>query len=387
MDGSAPPTMPELTQDETRRYGRQLVLSQIGPDGQRRLKGARVLVVGSGGLGSPVLLYLAAAGIGHLGIVDFDIVDMSNLHRQVLFTDADVDRSKTESAAERLRAQNPHLSFAVHEARIDADNAAGLVSGHDVVVDGTDNFAARYVINDACVRAGVPNVSASILRFEAQVSVFDPARGGPCYRCVFPAPPPAGLAPSCAEAGVVGVLPGIAGTLQANEVIKLVCGIGTPLAGRLLTFDALDARFRTFEVARDRGCVACGDAADPARPLGLNPEAAPATCHAAAIPEMTVEALSRSLAEGTAPLLVDVRGEAERGIAAIPGCTAMPLDTIEIAADALPTGRTILCICHKGGRSITAARTLRELGFDDVASLAGGVDAWAARIDPSVARY
>lgn len=377
---------PALTAEETRRYGRQLVLDQIGPDGQEKLKSAHVLVIGSGGLGSPVLLYLAAAGIGHLGIVDFDIVDITNLHRQVLFGDADLDCSKTRSAAARLQAQNPHLSVTTHETRIDAGNAGELIAGYDVVVDATDNFAARYVINDACVRAGIPNVSASILRFDAQIAVFDPARGGPCYRCVFPAPPPAGLAPSCAEAGVVGVLPGIAGTLQANEVIKLICEIGTPLIGRLLSFDALETRFRNFEIARDPGCIACGAKADPNRPLGLA-EAEPACAFETPVAEISVEKLAAAIAEGTQPFLLDVRGAAEREIARIPGSQGIALDMLEAEAGSLPRDQPILCICHKGARSLKAARALTELGFTQVTSLTGGVDAWAERIDPSLKRY
>jgi adenylyltransferase/sulfurtransferase len=376
-----------LSRDELRRYTRQLVLDEIGLAGQQKLKAARVLVVGSGGLGSPVLLYLAAAGVGRLGIVEFDTVDVSNLHRQVLFGDGDIGQPKARVAAARLRAANPHVAVVLHETRLDPANAAAIVAGQDVVVDATDNFTARYIINDACVRAKVPVVSASILRFDAQISVFDPAQGGPCYRCLFPAPPPGDLAPSCAEAGVVGVLPGIVGCLQANEVVKLLCGIGDPLVGRLLCFDALAMQFRSFAVTQDPSCVACGAGADRMRMPGLDPVLPTAGVSETLIEDITVEDLLVQLAGPDAPFLLDVRGEHERAIAAIAGSVGIALDRLDTEAGLLPRDRRIVCICHKGQRSRKAARRLLDAGFDDVRSLAGGVDRWAERTDPQMSRY
>jgi sulfur-carrier protein adenylyltransferase/sulfurtransferase len=376
-----------LGHDELRRYARQLVLDEIGLTGQQKLKAARVLVIGCGGLGSPVLLYLAATGVGTLGIVEFDAVDMSNLHRQVLFGDSDIGQSKGQVAAARLTAANPHVNIVLHETRLNPANAAGLITGYDVVVDATDNFVARYIINDASVRAKIAVVSASILRFDAQIAVFDPARGGPCYRCLFPAPPPADLAPSCAEAGVVGVLPGIVGCLQANEVIKLLCGMGAPLVGRLLCFDALAMQFRTFDVARNPSCAACGADADQMRAPGLDQVLAAAGPPEALVKEITVEDLSVQLAGPEAPFLLDVRGESERAIAAIAGSVGIALDRLDTQADLLPRDRTIVCICHKGQRSRKAGRQLLDAGFTDVLSLAGGVDRWAEQTDPRMARY
>lgn len=354
---------------ELQHYQRQLLLPEVGIEGQRALKAGRVLVIGAGGLGSPVLLYLAAAGVGTLGIVEHDTVDRSNLHRQVLFGVDVIGQSKAEVARERLAQLNPHVRVDVHRLKLDAGNAAELVASYDLVVDATDNFTARYLINDVCMRAGKPNVSASILRFEGQLSVFVPGEG-PCYRCLYPEAPPAHLAPSCAEAGVLGSLPGAIGALQATEALKLLLGLPPALAGRLLTFDALDMQFRTLEVARDPHCPVCGGL--HARPAP-RPAAAPA---AAAVREIGVRPLQRWLQTAAPPVLLDVRREGEFLAGHIDGATLLPLDRLAAAAAALPPDVPIVCICQKGMRSRTAAQLLTELGFADVRSLAGGMDAW-----------
>lgn len=360
---------PGFNAAELQHYQRQLLLPEVGIEGQRALKAGRVLVIGAGGLGSPVLLYLAAAGVGTLGIVEHDTVDRSNLHRQVLFGVDVIGRSKAEVARERLGQLNPHVRVDVHRLKLDADNAAALVAGYDVVVDATDNFTARYLINEVCMRAGKPNVSASILRFEGQLSVFVPGEG-PCYRCLYPEAPPAHLAPSCAEAGVLGSLPGAIGALQATEALKLLLGLPPALAGRLLTFDALDMQFRTLEVARDPHCPVCGG-------LHARPAQRPAAPAAAApVRDIGVAALQHWLQDDVPPFLLDVRREGEFLASHIAGATLLPLDRLAASAAALPVGVPIVCICQKGMRSRTAAQLLTELGFADVRSLAGGMDAW-----------
>ena len=360
---------PGFSATELQHYQRQLLLQEVGIEGQRALKAGRVLVIGAGGLGSPVLLYLAAAGVGTLGIVEHDTVDRSNLHRQVLFGVDAIGQSKAEVGRERLLQLNPHVCVDVHRLRLDADNAAALVAGYDLVVDATDNFTARYLINEVCMRAGKPNISASILRFEGQLSVFMPG-GGPCYRCLYPEAPPAHLAPSCAEAGVLGSLPGAIGALQATEALKLLLGLPPALAGRLLTFDALDMQFRTLEVARDPHCPVC-------RGLHARPTPRPAALPAeAAVRDISVTALRKRLQGKAAPFLLDVRREGEFLASHIDGATLLPLDRLAACAAALPAGVPIVCICQKGMRSRTAAQLLTELGFADVRSLAGGMDAW-----------
>lgn len=384
--------LPPLGDEESRRYGRQMVLEEIGAEGQRRLKSSRVLVVGAGGLGSPLATYLAAAGVGTLGLADFDEVDLSNLHRQPLHGTPDLGRPKLESAAERLRAINPHVELELHHTRVDASNARELVAAYDLVADGSDNFGTRYVVNDACVLEGRPNAYAAVLQFEGQASVFA-APGGPCYRCLYPEPPPPGSIPGCAEAGVLGVLPGVLGLVQANEVLKLLLGIGEPLVGRLLLFDALDARFRELKLPRDPACPACGDSAtidEVVEPEGYcDPrEAAPAApAGAKGEGPMEVEELASRLGAPGAPVLVDVRTPAELSIASIEGALHMPLHLVPVRmAELDPTGE-IAVICHSGMRSAQAVQFLQQHGFAHARNVEGGIDAWSRLVDPAVPRY
>ncbi len=378
----------ELERDEILHYSRHLIIPEVGVAGQRRLKGARVLLVGAGGLGSPASQYLAAAGVGTIGIVDFDVVDSSNLQRQILYTTADVGRSKLEAAAARLRAMNPMIEIVPHAVRLDAENALEIVRDYDLVVDGTDNFATRYLVNDACVLLGKPNVYASVFRFEGLLSVFA-LEGGPCYRCLYPEPPPPGLAPSCAEGGVFGVLPGIMGTLQAAETIKLITGVGRPMRGRLLRFDAAAMEFREFEVQRDPACPLCGD--EPTQ-RGLADYAAfcggPAPAEEAGQPAgISAEELKRTLDSGTTIQLLDVRSSSEFEIVHIGGATLIPLDELEERFSELdPAARTV-CYCKTGIRSARAAQILKDRGFADTASLEGGIAAWAEKVDASARIY
>jgi len=391
LPGGRAAELPELEPAELRRYSRHLVLPEVGIDGQRRLKAARVLVVGAGGLGSPLGLYLAAAGVGTLGLVDFDRVDVSNLHRQVLFGDPDVGRPKVEAAVERLRGINPHIELVPHAIRLDASNALELFAGYDLVVDGSDNFPTRYLVNDACVLAGKPDVYGSVFRFEGQVSVFRGAEG-PCYRCLFPEPPPPGLVPSCAEGGVLGVLPGIVGALQANEAIKLVLGAGEPLVGRLVLFDALRLRFRELALRKDPECPVCS--AEPTLTELIDYEA---FCGvggdrggdaAAAEPgfDVTPEEVAAWRAEGRPFTLLDVRTAEERAIAAIEGARAIPLQELPDRLGELDAADRVVVHCHHGPRSTRAATLLRDRGYA-AHNMAGGIDAWSERVDPSVPRY
>lgn len=380
--------LPELDPAELRRYSRHLIMPEVGSAGQRRLKAARVLVVGAGGLGSPLGLYLAAAGVGRLGLVDFDRVDVSNLHRQVLFGESDIGRPKIEAALERLREVNPHIELVGHETRLDSSNALELFAGYDVVVDGTDNFPTRYLVNDACVLAGKPNVYGSIFRFEGQVSVFWGAEG-PCYRCLFPEPPPPGLVPSCAEGGVLGVLPGIVGALQANEAIKLVLGVGEPLVGRLVLFDALRLRFRELALRKDPACPVCS--AEPTLTelidyedfCGLGGDAE--MTHAPDF-DVSPEEVAAWQAEGRPFTLLDVRTPEEREITSIEGALAIPLQELPARWEELDPEARIVVHCHHGPRSTRAATMLRDKGFQ-AHNLAGGIEAWSLRVDPSVPRY
>jgi len=399
----------ELDRDEIRRYGRHLTLPEVGVDGQKRLKAARVLLVGAGGLGSPAALYLAAAGVGTLGLVDFDRVDESNLQRQLLYGQGDLDRPKVEAAVERLRGVNPHVELRPHPVRFSADNALDLVAGYDAVVDGSDNFAARYLVNDACVLAGKPDVWGAISRFEGQASVFW-NRHGPCYRCLFPEPPPPGLVPSCAEAGVLGVLPGIVGSLQANEVIKLITGIGEPLIGRLLIFDALGVRFREVRLKRNPDCPRCGDDEagrelieyeEHCGPLAAggtegeterSEEERGMTEHGemddGEVPlEIGVEELHRWLEEGREVELIDVREPQEHRICRIDGARLLPLREVPRRVGELDADKLTVVYCHHGPRSGQAVSYLRQQGFSKAINLWGGIDAWSLRIDPTVPRY
>jgi sulfur-carrier protein adenylyltransferase/sulfurtransferase len=375
-----------LSDAEVLRYARHLALPEVGVEGQLRLKAARVLCVGAGGLGSPVALYLAAAGIGTLGLVDHDVVDATNLQRQILHFTADVGRRKLVSAAEKLRQVNPHLELRTFETRFAAANALELVRGFDLVVDGTDNFPTRYLVNDACLLAGKPNVYGSIHRFEGQVSVFGVA-GGPCYRCLYPAPPPPGTVPSCAEGGVLGILPGLIGVMQATEAIKLVLGLGEPLVGRLLLVDALAMRFRELKVKRDPRCPACGVGARPAlvdEPASCAVGAAEASM--ASIPEVQVEELKRALDAGEDVFLLDVREPHEARICTLGG-HLVPLAQLPARLGELDPARDVVVLCRSGVRSARAVALLQAAGFPRVRNLAGGILAWAERIDPRMPRY
>ncbi|MCC6772007.1 MAG: molybdopterin-synthase adenylyltransferase MoeB [Gemmatimonadaceae bacterium] len=380
-------TLPELTREEMVRYSRHLLLPDVGVEGQRRLTAARVLLVGAGGLGSPAALFLAAAGVGTLGIVDFDVVDISNLHRQLLHGTSDVGRSKLASAVDRLRDVNPHVVVEPHEIRLTSENALALIARYDLVVDGTDNFPTRYLVNDACVLTGRPNVYGSIFRFDGQVSVFCTA-DGPCYRCLYREPPPPGMVPSCAEGGVLGILPGIVGTLQATEAIKLVLGVGEPLIGRFMLIDALGARQRTVAIARDPTCPACGTRElqslidyDAFCGVSAVPE------DDTAVPEITPVELAEWIARGDDFDLIDVREPHESAIARLPGARLVPLGGL---ADAIPTldrARAIVVHCRSGSRSARAVRQLQDTGFTRVWNLTGGILRWSDDVDTSVAKY
>jgi len=377
-----------LAADEFERYSRHLTLPEVGLDGQLRLRSAKVLVVGAGGLGSPFAMYLAAAGVGRLGLVDFDVVDASNLQRQLLYGSRDVGRPKLERARERIHDINPLVEVEVHPVRLGAGNALSILDGYDVILDGTDNFATRYLVNDACVLQGKPNVYGSIFRFEGQVSVFWSARG-PCYRCLYPEPPPPGAVPSCAEGGVLGVLPGVIGTLQATEAIKLILGRGRPLLGRLVLFDALEMRFREVSLRKDPACPACGENAT-IRELADTAavcEVAPAAEDAGRPVEIAPLALRDRLVQTDAPLLLDVRTREEWAICRIEGATWIPLQDLPRRSEELDPGREIVVYCHVGGRSAQAVQYLLSRGFPRVSNLTGGIRAWAASVDPSMPRY
>jgi adenylyltransferase/sulfurtransferase len=387
MTGAA--ALPELTPAEIRHYSRHLIMPEVGTAGQRKLKAAKVLTIGAGGLGSPLGLYLAAAGVGTLGLVDFDVVDETNLHRQVLFGRTSVGRPKIQAATERLRDLNPHINIVPHEVRLDSSNALDLFKDYDVIVDGTDNFPTRYLVNDACVLLGKPNVYGSIFRFEGQVSIFWGAQG-PCYRCLFPEPPPPGLVPSCAEGGVLGVLPGIIGSLQANEVIKLIVGVGDPLIGRLVLFDALRMRFRELKLKKDPNCPICSanptqrELIDYEEFCGIHPEPEQA---AEADFEMDVEDLKRRVDAGEELTILDVRNPQEYEIARIPGSVLIPLHELQDRLGELDPAARIVAHCHHGARSARAVHLLREMGFSRAINLAGGIDEWSLQVDPSVPRY
>ncbi len=379
--------LPPLEAEEIRRYSRHLILPEVGAEGQRRLKASKVLMIGTGGLGSPIGLYLAAAGVGTIGLVDFDVVDSTNLQRQVLFSQNDVGRPKVEAAVERLRGINPHLNIVPHEERLDSGNALALFRDYDLVVDGTDNFPTRYLVNDACVLLGKPNVYGSIFRFEGQVSVFWGAQG-PCYRCLFPEPPPPGLVPSCAEGGVLGVLPGIIGALQANEVIKLLAGIGEPLVGRLVLFDALRLRFRELKLRKDPACPICSEhptqteLIDYQQFCGIEPEGAYDDSF-----DIAVSDLRAWVDQGREIVILDVRTPQEFEIARLPGSILIPLQELPDRLAELDPAATIVAHCHHGMRSARAVNLLREVGFARTKNLAGGIDAWSLSVDPSVPRY
>ena len=390
--------LPELTREELIRYARHVILPDIGIEGQRRLKAARVLCVGAGGLGSPATMYLAAAGVGTLGIVDDDDVDASNLQRQILHDSAGTGRPKVESARDRLKAINPNVSVEMHHVRLTSANALELLGHYDVVLDGADNFPTRYLVNDACVLLGKPNAFGAIFRFEGQASVFG-AKNGPCYRCIYPDPPPPGLVPSCAEAGVFGVLPGVIGTIQATETIKLILGVGETLAGRFLVYDAMRMTFRELQVPKDPECPVCGrkptvrqlidyevfcglkqadgQPAEPTEP------AEPGTLD----PVITVEELKARWARGDRPFLLDVREVFEHQLVRLGGDVLIPLGELIARRHELDPEREIVVYCHHGNRSGKATAYLRHNGFPHARNLRGGIEEWAVRIDPSLPRY
>jgi len=367
-----------LSPDELLRYSRHTLLPEFGFEGQARLKAGRVLIVGAGGLGSPAALYLAAAGVGVLGLVDFDTVDVTNLQRQVLYGTADVGRPKLEVAAERLRQINPFVTIQLHAEPFGVANARQLVSAYDVVIDGTDNFGTRFLVNDACVMTGRPNVYGSVFRFEGQAAVFA-APGGPCYRCLHPEPPPDGLIPNCAEGGVLGVLPGLIGMIQATEAIKLITGVGEPLVGKLLLYDALKMSMRQITLPRDPACPVCGDA-PTIRELVACDVACATETETDAEDKMTVEELNQWRLEQREHLLIDVREPAEHAASRIEGARLIPLLQLQAHVKSLPKDRPIAVHCQSGGRSAVAVAMLRVQGFD-ARNVSGGIKAWKARIE------
>ena len=374
-----------MTKDEQLRYSRHMIMPEVGPEGQQRLNKARVLCIGAGGLGSPAALYLAAAGIGKLGLVDFDDVDLSNLQRQILHGTKDVGRKKLDSARDRLRDVNPTIEIATHEAWFTSANAMEIVSNYDVVVDGSDNFPTRYLSNDVCVFAKKPNVYGSVFRFDGQTTVFAPHLGGPCYRCLFPEPPAPGSVPNCAQAGVLGVLPGIVGTIQANEAIKLILGIGEPLVGRLLYFDALKMKFREFNLRRDPECPVCGDSPTITKPIDYEQFCGVAT--ATEIPMVSVKELKQKLDARENFQLLDVREPFEHEMANIDSAKLIPLGELPERLNELDRERLTIVHCHSGQRSAQAVRILREAGFANVFNLEGGIARWSDEIDSEVPQY
>jgi molybdopterin/thiamine biosynthesis adenylyltransferase/rhodanese-related sulfurtransferase len=382
------PQTTTLNNDEILRYSRHLIMPEVGMAGQQKLKAARVLCIGAGGLGSPLALYLAAAGVGTLGLVDFDIVDYTNLQRQIIHTTDDVGRPKLDSAAEKLNAINPFVSVRKFETKLSSANALDIFRDFDIIADGTDNFPTRYLVNDACVLTGRPNVYASIFRFEGQASVFATVQG-PCYRCLYPEPPPPGLVPSCAEGGVLGILPGLLGVIQATEVIKLILGSGDPLIGRLLLVDALGMRFRELRLRKNPDCPVCG--ANPAiRELidynefcGIRGEEAPVTV---GVPEIQPVELKTKLDAGEGIFILDVREPHEYQICNLGG-NLIPLGDLPTRMNELDSSREIVVHCRSGVRSAKAVTLLRQAGFGKVRNLAGGILAWADKIDPSMPKY
>jgi adenylyltransferase/sulfurtransferase len=381
---------PPLRQDQYERYKRHLTLPEFGLEAQQKLLASRVLLIGAGGLGCPLAQYLAAAGVGTIGLVDYDVVDASNLQRQILYGTRDIGRPKAEVARERILALNPDVKVEVHALRLDSSNALGVFADYDVVVDGTDNFPTRYLSNDACVLLGKPNVHGSIFRFEGQATVFD-ARRGPCYRCLYPEPPPPGSVPSCAEGGVLGVLPGIVALIQATETIKLLTGLGEPLVGRLLQYDALAMEFQEFRLRKDPACPLCGTSPTVTGLIDYEGFCGMPAHDRAETPvhEKSTSELAEMRQRGDAFLLLDVREPHEWERARIEGARLIPLGTLDanLAALAEWKQRRVVVHCHKGGRSAKACQALAAAGFADVWNLAGGIDAWSLTVDADVPRY
>ncbi len=381
-----------FSNDEIARYSRHLIMPEVTLDGQRKLKAARVLCIGTGGLGSPIALYLAAAGVGTLGLVDFDVVDFSNLQRQILHGTSDVGRPKLHSARDRIREVNPNVQVELHEALFKSENARGIVENYDLVIDGTDNFPTRYLSNDICVLLRKPNIYGSIFRFDGQCTVFAPHLGGPCYRCMFPEPPPPGMVPSCAEGGVLGVLPGVIGVMQSIEAVKLIMGIGEPLLGRLVHFDALKMRFREFKLRRDPNCPICSDHPTITELIDYDafcgiPQAAAEEASIAPVPAIGVRELKRRLDAKEKFVLVDVREPYEYEIARIPGARLIPLGELPARLSELDSTDEIVLHCKSGRRSAKALGVLKEAGFARLWNVTGGIEAWADEVDPSVPKY
>jgi adenylyltransferase/sulfurtransferase len=386
-----PIELPELTTDDLSRYSRHLILPEVGVEGQRKLKAARVLCVGTGGLGSPLALYLAAAGVGTLGLVDFDVVDASNLQRQIIHSTADIGRKKLDSAEEKLKALNPTLNVRKHDTLLSSANALDILKDYDVVADGTDNFPTRYLVNDACVLLGKPNAYGSIFRFEGQASVFA-TKDGPCYRCLYPEPPPPGLVPSCAEGGVLGILPGLVGVIQATETIKLILGIGEPLIGRLLLVDALNMRFRQLKLRKNPECPVCGvhptvtSLIDYQQFCGIESASEKQSAVKNGIPQLTAKDLKKRIDAGEDLFILDVREPFEYQIANIGG-KLIPQNDVPQRIGEIDRDKEIVVHCKGGGRSQRIAEFLKQSGFPKVVNLAGGILAWSDEVDPKVPKY
>ena len=388
---TVPPVLPELTTDDLSRYSRHLILPEVGMEGQQKLKAARVLCVGTGGLGSPLALYLTAAGIGTLGLVDFDVVDASNLQRQIIHSTKDIGRKKIDSAEEKLKALNPAIHIVKHETMLSSANALEIIKDYDIVADGTDNFPTRYLVNDACVLLSKPNAYGSIFRFEGQASVFA-TETGPCYRCLYPEPPPPGLVPSCAEGGVLGILPGLVGVIQATEVIKLILGKGEPLIGRLLLVDALSMRFRELKLRKNPECPVCGThptvtkLIDYEQFCGIMPETPQDKNMKNGIPQLSVKEYKSRIDRGDDLFLLDVREPYEYKIAQIGG-TLIPQNDVPNRLAEIPRDKEIVVQCRSGARSQRIAELLKQQGYTQVVNLAGGILAWADEIDPKIQKY
>jgi molybdopterin/thiamine biosynthesis adenylyltransferase/rhodanese-related sulfurtransferase len=382
----------DFSNDEIARYSRHLIMPEVTLEGQKRIKASSVLCIGTGGLGSPIALYLAAAGVGRLGLVDFDVVDFSNLQRQILHGTDDVGRKKLNSARDRIKAVNPNVQVELYDMLFRSENAMQVVQDYDIVIDGTDNFPTRYLSNDVCVLAKKPNIYGSIFRFDGQCTVFAPHLGGPCYRCMFPEPPPPGMVPSCAEGGVLGVLPGIIGVIQAIEAIKLIIGIGDSLIGRLVSFDALKLRFKEFKIRKDPNCPICGDnptihsLIDYDQFCGI-PQADAEAAKELEVPTITATELKRKIDRNDNFVLVDVREPFEYDIARIPGSRLIPLGELPARLSELDSADDIVLQCKSGGRSAKALRILQEAGFRKLNNLEGGITAWSDDVDPTIPKY
>jgi len=382
----------QFSNDEIARYSRHLIMPEVTLEGQKRLKAASVLCIGTGGLGSPIVLYLAAAGVGRLGLVDYDVVDFSNLQRQILHTTKDVGRKKLNSARDKIREINPNVQVELHQTLFRSDNAMEIARGYDIVIDGTDNFPTRYLSNDICVFLKKPNIYGSIFRFDGQCTVFAPHLGGPCYRCMFPEPPPPGSVPTCAEGGVLGVLPGVIGVLQAIEAVKLIIGQGNPLLGRMVHFDALAMKFREFKIRRDPDCPVCGERPTITEPIDYEvfcgiPQARALQDELDRLPSIKPAELKRRFDAGEKLVLLDIREPHEWDICRLPGATLIPPAEFPSRISSLDSADSIVLYCKNGGRSGAALRLLREAGFAKAVNVEGGLDAWAADVDPTFPKY